>query len=62
MKRRGRNQAPILIDDDSDLFHLKENIYTYAKYKFSHNEKEYVPWAEFLIEKVENIFAGTPAM
>ena len=36
-----------------DLFHLKENIYSYAKYKFSHNEKEYVPWAEAFIDKVE---------
>ena len=37
-----------------DLYHLKENIYTYAKHKFNHNEKEYVPWAEHFIEKVEN--------
>ncbi len=36
-----------------DLFHLKENIYDYAKYKFSHNEKEYVPWAEAFIDKIE---------
>jgi hypothetical protein len=35
-----------------DLFHLKENIYTYAKYKFSQNEKEYVPWAEDFISKI----------
>ena len=36
-----------------DLFHLKENIYTYAKYKFAYNKKEYVPWAEIFIDKVE---------
>jgi len=37
-----------------DLYHLKENIYTYAKHKFSNNEKAYVPWAETFINKVEN--------
>ena len=36
-----------------DLYHLKENIYTYAKYKFAQNEKEYVPWAEDFIDKIE---------
>jgi hypothetical protein len=36
-----------------DLYHLKENIYTYAKHKFAYNEKEYVPWAEMLIDKLE---------
>ena len=36
-----------------DLYHLKENIYNYAKYKFSNNEKEYVPWAEIFIDKIE---------
>ena len=36
-----------------DLYHLKENIYKYAKHKFSQNEKEYVPWAEMLIDKLE---------
>ena len=36
-----------------DLYHLKENIYTYAKYKFAQNEKEYVPWAEIFIDKIE---------
>jgi primosomal protein N' len=36
-----------------DLFHLKENIYNYAKYKFSYNEKDYVPWAESFIDKIE---------
>lgn len=37
-----------------DLYHLKENVYSYAKYKYKQNEKEYVPWAEAFIEKVEN--------
>jgi hypothetical protein len=36
-----------------DLYHLKENIYSYAKHKFSNNEKEYVPWAEIFIDKIE---------
>jgi hypothetical protein len=36
-----------------DLYHLKENIYKYAKYKFTNNEKEYVPWAEIFIDKIE---------
>ena len=36
-----------------DLYHLKENIYTYAKYKFSQNEQKYVPWAENAIGKIE---------
>jgi hypothetical protein len=36
-----------------DLYHLKENIYSYAKHKFSHNEKEYVQWAETFIDKIE---------
>jgi hypothetical protein len=36
-----------------DLYHLKENIYTYAKHKFANNEKEYVPWAETFIDKIE---------
>ena len=29
-----------------DFFHLCENVYTYAKYKFNFNEVAYVPWAE----------------
>jgi hypothetical protein len=36
-----------------DLYHLKENIYTYAKHKFGNNEKAYVPWAEEFIYKIE---------
>ena len=37
-----------------DLYHLKENVYTYAKHKFSQDEKRYVPWAETLIAHLEN--------
>ena len=29
-----------------DLYHLKENVYEYAKNKFNFKETEYVPWAE----------------
>jgi hypothetical protein len=36
-----------------DLFHLKENVYSYAKYKFSQEEKKYVPWAEHVIDMLE---------
>jgi hypothetical protein len=36
-----------------DLYHLKENIYTYAKHKFANDEKQYVPWAEIFIDKIE---------
>jgi len=36
-----------------DLYHLKENIYGYAKHKFANNEKEYVSWAEIFIDKIE---------
>ena len=35
-----------------DLFHLKENIYSYAKEKFNYNEKKYVGWAEHLIKLI----------
>jgi hypothetical protein len=37
-----------------DLFHLKENVYNYAKYKFSHNEAEYAPWAKEINSLLEN--------
>ena len=36
-----------------DLYHLKENIYTYAKERFNQNEKDYVPWAEGVIALIE---------
>jgi hypothetical protein len=51
-----RNMANELFPDAVqilDLYHLKENIYTYAKYKFSQDEKKYVPWAENLISRIE---------
>ena len=51
-----RNMAKELFPEATqilDLYHLKENIYTYAKHKFSQNEKEYIPWAEAVIAKIE---------
>ena len=36
-----------------DLYHLKENVYTYAKHKFTQDEKKYVPWAEHVITLLE---------
>ena len=36
-----------------DLYHLKENIYSYAKEKFNHNEKKYTPWAEEICKMME---------
>ena len=51
-----RNMAQELFPEATqilDLYHLKENIYTYAKHKFSQNEKEYTPWAEAIIAKIE---------
>jgi hypothetical protein len=36
-----------------DLYHLKENVYTYAKEKFNQDEKTYVPWAERTIDLLE---------
>ena len=37
-----------------DLFHLKENVYDYAKYKFSNDASKYTPWAEMINAKLEN--------
>ena len=37
-----------------DLFHLKENVYSYAKYKFNHDASKYIPWAEETNSKLEN--------
>jgi hypothetical protein len=51
-----RNMAKELFPEATqilDLYHLKENIYTYAKRKFGQNEKKYVPWAESIIDKME---------
>jgi len=51
-----RNMAAELFPESVqilDLYHLKENIYTYAKYKFAYNDKEYAAWAEIFIDKIE---------
>jgi len=51
-----RNMGKELFPDATqilDIYHLKENIYTYAKHKFSQNEREYVPWAEAFIGRIE---------
>ena len=37
-----------------DIFHLKENVYSYAKCKFGLDEKKYIPWAEDISQKLEN--------
>jgi hypothetical protein len=37
-----------------DLFHLKENVYTYAKHKFNHDASKYVPWAETVNAELES--------
>ena len=37
-----------------DLYHLKENVYEYAKNKFNFKEDDYVPWAEEICGLLEN--------
>ena len=37
-----------------DLFHMCENIYSYAKAIFKNDESKYKPWAEDIIEKLKN--------
>ena len=37
-----------------DLYHLRENIYTYAKYKFPGDTAKYTAWAESAIKMIEN--------
>ena len=37
-----------------DLYHLRENIYTYAKNKFPNAPAKYTAWAESAIKMVEN--------
>lgn len=37
-----------------DLFHLKENVYDFAKQKFSQDESRYVPWAEQICSQLED--------
>jgi len=36
-----------------DLYHLKENIYSYGKYIFQDDPKQYIPWSEQVIDKIE---------
>jgi hypothetical protein len=36
-----------------DLYHLKENVYGYAKHLFKDDPAKYTPWAEGFIEMVE---------
>jgi len=36
-----------------DLYHLVENVYTYAKYKFNQDAAKYTPWAEGIRAKLE---------
>lgn len=48
-----------------DLYHLKENVYTYAKHKFRQDASKYVPWAESVNAKLElgcvdEVIAGLP--
>lgn len=48
-----------------DLFHLKENVYDYAKHLFNYNEKKYKPWAAMMCNlleqgKVDKALSHTP--
>jgi len=36
-----------------DLYHLKENIYDYAKYLYGEDKAKYTVWAEIIIDKIE---------
>lgn len=42
-----------------DLFHLKENVYDFARNKFNYVESEYVPWAEHISGLLEQGSADT---
>lgn len=37
-----------------DLFHLKENVYEYAKNKFNFIESDFIPWADRICSLLEN--------
>ena len=37
-----------------DLYHLKENVYAFARNKFNQDETAYVPWAKAVCLKLEN--------
>ena len=45
-----------------DLFHLKENIYSYGKYIFKDDPKQYVSWSEQVIDKIELNYAVDEAL
>ncbi|GMO38707.1 MAG: hypothetical protein Ta2B_18220 [Termitinemataceae bacterium] len=52
-----RNMADELFPDAVqilDLFHLKENIFTFAKYIHNDDPSKYVPWAKSIISLAEN--------
>jgi hypothetical protein len=51
------NLAELLFPDailTLDLFHLKENIYEFAKHIFKNDEKKYTVWAEIIITYIWN--------
>lgn len=51
------NMAEELFSDAQrilDLFHLKENVYSYAKCRFHLNEDKYKPWADDICQKLED--------
>lgn len=37
-----------------DLYHLKENVYEFARAKFKQNEKKYEPWAQEICQQLED--------
>lgn len=37
-----------------DLFHLKENVYDYAKARFGMDESKYIPWAKEICQNLED--------
>jgi len=37
-----------------DLYHLKENIFGYAKFLYKDDPTKYMPWAEGVIDKIES--------
>lgn len=50
------NMAETLFPDAQhilDLFHLKENVYDFARNKFGMDESRYVPWAERISDLLE---------
>ena len=37
-----------------DLYHLKENVYEFARSKFSYDEEKYIPWARQICDLLED--------